>query len=364
MLPVLRVGLAVTVVAIVAIGGALFSEARLTTREEQVVAVAARSNETGARPLLVHVEGELWLQPLEVYPAAVLLQAGLPPWAALRLPPAIAAVATALLTAVLVTWLCGPRAGALAALLLLLVPVFLRFAWTGGGAMMMMPPVLLWLITVLTYSGRPVLWRAVAGGVALGLALYTQPAGVLAVVVYFGVGSVALRTPRRGLVIASAAAGVLLCAAPLFLVFLRDQAIYPDTFGRWAVHLAHIRNPLDGLVAFLRWDVMGRRVGEYWHYLNPSFLFLSGTMFNPLLAALIPLGVRGVVSNSPAATWLLLAAFLVAPLPAVLLDVAREPSLVLPLGVFGAALAGRGVEVALTAIVHGLNARRSQYEHA
>jgi len=423
---------------------ALSSRAPLSAREEHVARLAAAAGATSpdgpARPLLIQANGELWLQPLAVYPAAALLKSGWSREAAVRLPAAVAGVLTAALTYLLTKRVMGTRVAMLAATFLLMVPAYLVHTRTAGADLMMMPPVLLWLLCVLEQIERPRRWVPIAAGAALSIALYTQPAGVLAVPVYFVIGSIVwlraamwgqavrtvayvressdVRNSTHGLIptLAAAAAGVALGSLPLVIWFLQHPASYPDTFGRWAVHLAHVRNPLEGLAAFTHWDVMSRRAGAYWDYLNPTFLFVRGEVFNPLLGLLIPIGLwvswhgmalaarsappsaferrcippGGVVppSNIPDilgrralpagrlavldATMelhhgllgprLILTSFVVAPAAAVLLDEPRHAALALPLAVFGAVLAALGAETLVRRLVHVLNSRRSRYE--
>jgi 4-amino-4-deoxy-L-arabinose transferase-like glycosyltransferase len=356
----------VAAVSALILSGALMSRPPLSDREEQLAALAGSLAFGGATwSLLVHAGGEIWFQPLEIYPTAVLLKTGLTPAAALRLPSAFAGVLTALLTAMLAMRVSGTRAAALAPVLLLLVPAFLAHTRSGGGELMMVPPILTWFVVVLEHRARPRGWLPIAGGAALAVSLYTQPAGVLAVPVYLLIGSVALLGGGRGWrPVAEAAGAIALCALPLAVVFVRDQAVYPDTFGRWAVHLAHVRNPWDGLIAFTRWDVMGRRAGAYWGYFSPGLLFLSGQMFTPIFGVLIPFGIWAVESQATVARRLIIAGLLAAPVAPVLLDIPRSPGLVLPLAVFGVYLAALGIEALVAAAVHVLNDARSVHERA
>jgi hypothetical protein len=128
------------------------------------------------------------------------------------------------------------------------------------------------------------------------------------------------------------------------------------------VHLAHVRNPLEGLAAFTHWDVMSRRASAYWDYLNPIFLFVRGEVFHPVVGLLIPIGLWVSWHGMALGPRLILTSFVLAPAAAVLLDEPRHAALALPLAVFGAVLAALGAETLVRRLVQLLNNRRSRYE--
>lgn len=320
-------------------------------------------------PLLVP-QGEVWFQPLAVYPALVLTRIGLSLDWALRIPPLLAGLATLMST----VWLAvaigmSMRVGILGAVLLLFAPGFLTSARTPGADLLMVALILVWLAIVLREASSPSTsveraavpdesprWSLresrrlalMVGGTALGLAAYTQPAGVLSVPVYLLVGLMMLR--RRGdalRAVASAGLGVAIAGVPLGLWFLTRPETYPETVGRWAIHAAHIRDPLAGLEAVTRWAVLARRADALWDYFNPSFLFLSGELFGMVMIVLVPLGIWILLrSDSATKLRLLLAAFAGAAIAAALLDIPRDASLALVLLPLGALLAGHGVDAA------------------
>src|SRR5690606_22762162 len=162
----------------------------------------------------------------------------------------------------------------------------------GGGALPMVPAVLGWLVAMVAVPGSRAYWIPALGGVSLAMAAYTQPAGVLAVPVYFVIGGfVSWRAHRDPLVLLAAAGGVTLALVPLAIWVLWHPEAYVDTFGRWAIHAAHVVNPWEGLLATTRWHVLARRVGTYWDYLNPVFLFGWNGMLGPAMLGLIGAGV-------------------------------------------------------------------------
>jgi hypothetical protein len=152
-------------------------------------------------------------------------------------------------------------------------------------------------------------------------------------------------------------------ALPAVAWAIAHRDAYPDTFGRWAMHAAHIRSPWDGIVAFSRWAVVARRVEEYWQYFNPTFLFGREMLGLPLLA-LVPIGVWVVAERwSARARLLVIGGSLLAPVAAVLLDAPRQAALaglLLPFAAIAAAAAvpavmamrrGRRVVIATMAVL-------------
>ena len=357
-------------IACVGIVGLLtaFSPAGWTDREariaSRIVALSQGAPDASGRtsPFLVHDEGERWYPPLAVYPAAWLIRAGVTTQAAARLPAAIAAALSVLLLADLAALMFREsRVAALSVGLLILTPAWLTAGRTAGGDLLMLPALLAWLAAVLRWCEDPRSSVLVAGGVALGLSAWTQPAGVLAVPVYFAVGGLAIwRRARDARAIGWAAVGVALPLSIYAVWFLQHPDSYIDTFGRWAIHPAHIRRPWDGMIAATKWDVLGRRASAYWEYLNPTFLFGGRAIFGTAMAVLLAFGwwtARTDAEPRPA-TWgqspgggdcppILTLAFFAAPVGAVLLDVPRDPFLVLALAPFGALIAARGLDALL-----------------
>ena len=292
--------------------------------------------------LMVHDTGEHWYQPLAIYPPVLLRRAGVPPALADRLPVAFAAGLTAALTLLVAHRVLGSAGWAAGcAVLLLLSPAFRSSSMTGGADLLLVPSVLAWLLCVLEDLASPRWWLPLLGGLLLGVSLYTQPAGVLAVPIFFVLGAALhWHLQRRSAFVFASAGAVAVAMAPAALWIVRHPEAYADTLGRWAIHAAHLRNPVDGVIAFTRWHVAARRVGEYWHYFDPTFLF-GREMYGVLFAALVPLGLWHVRLLPRVARVLLIAGLLLTPVAAVLLDVPRQAALVpmfLPLGALLAAL--------------------------
>ena len=299
--------------------------------------------------LFIPAGGELWLQPLAVYPAATMLRAGLPTGWALLMPGLAAGVCAIVFTYLLGARVAGRRGGLVAAVLLASAPGFLSSMRIGDGTVLMVPLVLGWTLSLMVYlERRRALWLLI-GACALGLSVYTQPAGVIAVPVYFVLGAVALWRAGESRALAASAVAMSLMLLPAAIWFWQFSETYRDTFGRWLIHAAHVRSPLDGAIAATRWHVIARRVSVYWDYFSPTFLFVSGQVFAFGMLVLIGLGLWKGDAASRVDERLIIAGFVLAPAAAVLLDVERAAALALMFLPFGAVLAALGVQAALGA---------------
>jgi hypothetical protein len=290
-----------------------------------------------------------WHPPLAVHPTALLLRLGFPLDVAARLPASLGGALTVWLTYRLALGLFGPgRAALLAPLLLAVSPAFLRQAQTPGSALLAVPPVLAWLAC----SGLPrpasMRRRLVLGGLLLGLGVYAHPAGAIAAAIFFVIGGAVIVQRDRGLgSVRWAVAGAALSLLPAVGWLAAYPAVYPETFGRWVVHAAHLRDPWDGLVAFGNWDVLARRAGLYWSYVSPAFLFGTAEVFAPAVMVLVAAGWWTMGGSSLLASMVVVGA-LAAPVAAVALDLPRDRDLLawgLPLA---AVLAAGGVDALLS----------------
>jgi hypothetical protein len=301
--------------------------------------IAQVASAPGAYGLVLHAGGERWYLPLEVYPTAWLLSAGVPRDIALVTPSLVAACGVLWLTHRLGLRLPLPGlAAASAAALLVLMPGFIAHTRVPGGGLLLVTALLAWCVAVAEYDHRRRAGMLIGGAGVLGVAAYTHPSGWWSVAIFVLLGATALRRAKTGwsTIIASAAMPAAVCVPLAIWVLLHPDA-YPDTIGRWAIHAAHVRSPLDGLVAVTRWHVVARRASEYWNYFSPTFLFASGQLFAWWMVILVPLGLW--VRPQTVTAWLLAAAFLASPAAGVMLDTGRTALSALPLLPFGALLA-------------------------
>ncbi len=172
----------------------------------------------------------------------------------------------------------GTHVAVAGALLLLVTPAHFAHARSGTEAIYAVPFVLLWLIALVTYLNGGRLRSAAVGGLVLGLGVYSQPAAPLTMGFLLAVTLAAIWATGRPRVRDLAALPLAFAAplVPLAMWFAVNPQSYQDTFGRWAIHAAHLRFPLDGVRAFVNWTTLGARVTNYWGFFDPSWLFLDG----------------------------------------------------------------------------------------
>lgn len=304
----------------------------------------------GAPPVLIDT-GDRWLQPLSVYATTIAHRAAPGFFAGRWASVAIAGVNAALMFLVAWRWFGGSLAALAATLVLVLTPAHILYGRQGVDAIYVVPFVLLWLYALLGFlqNDRPSAIAAAAA--ALGAGVYATTAAPLTMVFLFMTTFVVLwSTGRRKvstlLVAAAAFAATLL---PLAIWFALHPATYIDTYGSWAIHPAHLRNPLDAVQAFVNRNTLGTRASAYWGLIDPSFLFFSsGVGRAPLhwaAAPLIAAGVYRCVTTRTPASMLVLAGAIVAPLAGASFGQPHYISNALALLPFLALLAGHGVNL-------------------
>jgi len=313
------------------LGSPIYSTAEVALlRQAQSVAVSGRDIEGHLTPLFFRVAEDRWLQPLPVYATAAVATVASAHTAG-RLTAAVVGAMNVVLLFVLVRRLFpDPWVPVGAALLLMLTPAHFVYARTGVDAVFILPFVLVWL-TCLVHSlngGAP--WRAALGALALGVGVYSQPSAPVTMVFLLVVTLAALWRSgcRSTRALATVVAAFAAPASAAVLWFAAYPHSYADTFGRWAVHAAHLRFPLDGLLAFINRNTLGTRVSLYWGFFDPSWLFFNGpttphselqgaSPFLSMTLILAALGISRRLQAGPAAlSVVLLAGLAVAPLAA------------------------------------------------
>jgi hypothetical protein len=197
------------------------------------------------------------------------------------------------------------------------------------------------------------------GAIAAAALAYAQPSSALLVplfatlslVVLYKAGQWHWRDVRPACVV------FVITLAPLALWFVLHQSAYPDTFGRWLVHLAHVRQPLAGLRAATSGLTVASVSATYWDYFSPAYLFMNGNAGGFAGVFLIPVAgllIAGgwTITRSGAKQWmgrpvdfLLLGGFLCAPLVAATFKEPRVTGRALVIVPFGVLLATRGLEM-------------------
>lgn len=285
---------------------------------ESVFNSQAQAIQAGHTPLFFHVRGEHWLQPIAPYANAAMRAIGGDDVSG-RLASAVAAALGVALVFLIAHDITGRAwASILAALILMLTPAYWSFAQRGTDAIMPVPLILLWLWNLLRFVRADSPRTLVTAAALLGVSVYSHPAAPLTAVFLWILTLVIVR--RRHRVRLFAATAVFGAAwLPAMAWFVRHFDTYADTFGRWFVFAAHLRNPLDGLRAFINPGTLGNRASMYWGFWDPSWLFF-GTRDGaaPLLmmaAPVIALGVVRCVRHLPRDTAaVLIGAALLAPL--------------------------------------------------
>lgn len=293
-----------------AVAFALYAAARSTTPpspgELELLQQAATLND-GPWRLFFQVAGEQWRQPIPVYLTAL---AGLaaPADLAARYATAAAGAIDVALMFVLARRLFPHRLVPYGASLLLLVtPAHYVHARLGTDAIFLLPFVLIWLICLADHLRDGRIVNAAAGALALGAGVYSQPAAPLTMM-FLLVVTLAAMGAAGGLSIRSAAIAVGAFSVPLLLAagwFIAHPTSYADTFGRWLIHAAHLRFPLDGVSAFFNWTTLGTRVSLYWGFFDPSWLFFDGPAARSALRGSAPFLWATIVLLVPGVRWTL-----------------------------------------------------------
>ena len=220
----------------------------------------------------------------------------------------------------------------------------------------------MWTLGVVVFldddSSRGRCWLAV-GAAALAASSYAQPSAVLMAPLFAAIGAFAIhRIGRLRLAdVRLAVAAFMAVLVPLLLWIAMHPSSYPETLGRWALHAAHVHNPVAWAEAAGNWKTLAVTSGVFWDFFSPSNLFFNpaapgfaGVFLLPT-ALLIGLGVSDVLrrteaSDSRAAVLLLiLMTFVAAPAAAATFKEPRAVQralIIVPLGVL---LATQGLQM-------------------
>jgi hypothetical protein len=297
------------------------------TLEESAFNRQAQSIRIGATPLFVPAGAEAFLQPIPVYANAALRAIGGDEFSG-RIVSVVAAalnVALVFLIALLVTgraWV-----GLIAAAILMLTPGHWSIAQRGTDAILPVPLVLLWLWSSLRFFKWDSRGALPLAALMLGVTAYSHPAGPLTAVFLWLLTLVVARRRNPGrLLVSTVIFGAMWLPAAAWFYLHFDT--YPDSFGRWFVFAAHLRNPIDGLQAFINTNTLGTRASLYWGFWDPSWLFFNtGDAGAPLPIVAAPLILLGLYRcarhwSRPSAP-LTIGALLMAPLAGASFGVAR-----------------------------------------
>jgi hypothetical protein len=261
------------------------------TPEEAAFNTHGQSIRAGWTPAYFRVRDDHWLQPAGVYANAIVQRAGGGEVSGRFASAVLGAINVALVFLIANAMTGRWWVAAIGAIILILTPAHWSFAQLGTDAILPATLILAWLWNILRFFKFDSLSSLTAAAAFLGLGVYSHPAAPLTVDFLWLLTLIAARRRNLGRL---AIATLVFAAAwlPAAYWFYRHPEAYADTFGRWVIFAAHLRNPLDGLLAFVNPTTLGNRLSLYWGFWNPSWLFFSSPA--PLLIAAAPLVAIGV----------------------------------------------------------------------
>jgi hypothetical protein len=335
---------------------------------EQVAVDAARTlASTGADasgaalPLFIHVRDTLWLQPIPIYLMALALKLSGDASVGPRLITTVVAAIDVVLTYLVARRVFHrERPAVIAAAVLLLTPAHLVYGSTASTALYSVPFALLWLLAWFGETDDAHGLRRFAATAALGLGVYTNPEAVWTMTAFAAVTIIldALTGRRNITLLASTGGGFMVALLPLVPWFLAHPRSYVDTMGRWGVHLAHVRNPIDGLRTFFGYDPFARHLSLYWDFFSPRHLFFTtqapalawaGGVVPWPLVLFLPLGMYALVYREPRTprTSAIIWGFFAAPVAAAAFDESRVIAGAMTILPFAAILGAAGIQALL-----------------
>jgi hypothetical protein len=244
----------------------------------------------------------------------------------------------------------GYIAALAAALALILMPAHMTYGRQGLEPIYIVPFVSIWLYALAGFIEKDRPSQIAAASAALGAGVYSTTAAPLTMAFLWLTMIVMLLTVRRLKLstLGIAAASFIVTLAPLAIWFALHRQTYMDTYGSWAIHPAHVRNPLDGLLAFINLSTLGTLASTYWSLIDPSYLFFSRADGRaPLhwaIAPLLAVGIYRCVTKPKAMALIVLAGTLIAPLAGASFGQPRYIANALALLPFLALLAGYGID--------------------
>jgi len=327
--------------------------------DEVIYALTARSIALTGRdlngeflPALFHIinrYGSYYVTPMVIYSTALFLRVLPFTDAVIRMPSALIGVADVVLTYLVAIRIFKRESLALAAAALLaLTPAHFIHARIASDLIYPVPLALGWLLCLATFVDEDRPWMLFASTSILGIGMFSYLASVGTMPIFAVLTLLVLAAYRKpALAYGVSAAGFAWPLAALAVWLALHHAQYAELLRLYPVYESGGVNPVRGLLRLLAYFNFSVRINTYYEFFNPAFLFFSGDasilsstrqagVFLYPLFVLLPIGIYRIVTvDQPPIRRLVLAAFLLSPVPAVLLlDVTIHRALVmLPLGV-------------------------------
>ncbi|MFM8533261.1 MAG: ArnT family glycosyltransferase [Acidimicrobiia bacterium] len=289
------------------------------------------------------VKGTIWYQPAIMSLTAAILQVAPLSAAAIRTPAVLIGTVNVVLLFLIARRMFRSNSAAwLAAALLALSPAHFMHSRFAMDYVYPLPFILGWLYGLTVYLDEPRPLTLSAAMLCLGLGFYSYIAAIMLMPALFIVTAWVLWRAGRLSHWRYAVAGA---AAPLFAFvvwIVLHLNVFADTFQRYGLGDANRAGWVD-------------RVGLYWRYLSPSFLFFNGgsqLMFSTRTAGVFPVvtllllafGVLAGVRHAPPLRRAWRAGLLIAAGPAILLDEGSAINRAMAIVPFGVLLSVIGFE--------------------
>jgi hypothetical protein len=340
--------------------------------EAYSIATTLRDHNGNRLPLFFNVENPLpdrheedrWWQPFFIYIQAAALKALPMTEASVRVPTVVLALLDLVLAFAIGARLFGGTLyPALTALLLATTPAHFIFGRMALDYFGPVPFTLGWLYCLVAFLDSGSLKTIAAGGAILGAGVYSHIAAWAFMPLFLALTCWAIwRSGHDSARAAGAAiAGFLLPVLPLLIWTRLHPEMLRALFGSYESPFMARLSTLQKIHEFLNYNNVQDKVGLYWNYWNPSFLFLAGGsnlgystrlagVFLLPVAAFLAAGVPAALRDqrSRIAGGVLVAALLLVPVPAVLRGESQAIGRELPLVPIAVLVAIFGVRSILT----------------
>lgn len=275
--------------------------------------IAATGRDVNGRrlPLFFQVNSQLWATPVVVYATAALLKIAPLTETVIRLPSVlVGAVDVVLVYLIGLKVFTGARRALVAAIVLALTPAHVIHSRMAADLIYPVPFLLGSLLAWIAYLERRDLRLLFIAASLQGIGCYSYVGAAIAMPLYFVLFSALMlaRDPRRLQAPAVALAGLAWPLAALVVWLLTHPEQFSGQVQMYNVYDPAALTPLQGLRSLLSYASITARVGVYYEFFNPAFLFLSGDaslmnstrsagVFLLPLVVLLPVGLNYAINR-------------------------------------------------------------------